>query len=159
MAETKELVIRRANVRDAKQLAALEARCFSDPWSEATIAHDLEFSEVLMTIVAESEGAIIGYIDVQIVADECDIRRVGVDPDHRGSHIGAILMETMIHFTEKAGVVSHTLEVRADNEPALGLYKKFGFQESGRRPGYYDGEDGIRMLRLGDPEQTSENPS
>ena len=48
-----------------------------------------------------------------------------------------------------------TLEVRASNEPAQGLYRTFGFQIVGRRPRYYtdDGEDALVMStpELDDP--------
>jgi ribosomal-protein-alanine N-acetyltransferase len=43
------------------------------------------------------------------------------------------------------------LEVRPSNLPAISLYRKTGFREVGRRPGYYDDtrEDAIIMsLRL-----------
>ena len=40
-----------------------------------------------------------------------------------------------------------TLEVRPSNSRALALYKKFGFEEAGRRKGYYEenNEDAIIM--------------
>ena len=40
-----------------------------------------------------------------------------------------------------------TLEVRASNDVAQGLYRSFGFEEAGRRPRYYsdDGEDALVM--------------
>ena len=48
-----------------------------------------------------------------------------------------------------------TLEVAADNDPALGLYQRFGFVDEGRRPGYYgNGIDAVIMWSraLDDPE-------
>ena len=34
------------------------------------------------------------------------------------------------------------------NEPAIGLYRALGFEESGKRKGYYqDGEDAVLMKR------------
>ena len=42
-----------------------------------------------------------------------------------------------------------TLEVRKSNEVAKSLYKKYGFEEYGIRPGYYsdDHEDAIIMWK------------
>ena len=49
----------------------------------------------------------------------------------------------------QAGLVRHTLEVRAGNVAAQALYRKFGFEEAGVRKGYYqdNGEDAIIMWR------------
>ena len=68
---------------------------------------------------------------------------------YRRKHIGMALIGTMIDVTGKQGVKAHTLEVRASNAPAIGLYKKFGFAEEGLRKGYYEdnGEDAIIMWR------------
>ena len=64
-------------------------------------------------------------------------------------HIGTALIDTMLTATEEAGIMAHTLEVRAGNEPAKNLYARFGFKEAGLRRGYYadNGEDAIIMWR------------
>ena len=43
-----------------------------------------------------------------------------------------------------------TLEVKEDNEPAIKLYEKFGFEKKAIREGYYNGVDGILMERKKD---------
>ena len=48
-----------------------------------------------------------------------------------GSGIGSRLMEMMIDFSRKSGIIVISLEVRADNERAIALYKKFGFETIG----------------------------
>lgn len=101
---------------------------------------------------------LIGYIGVWSIADEGHINNVAVLPKYRRMHVGTILLNTMINATEEAGIVSHTLEVRASNEAAQSLYGRFGFKESGRRKGYYEdnGEDAIIMWRMGDPDKITE---
>jgi ribosomal-protein-alanine N-acetyltransferase len=37
--------------------------------------------------------------------------------------------------------------VAADNQPALALYRRFGFVETGRRPAYYENVDAVLMQR------------
>ena len=43
-----------------------------------------------------------------------------------------------------------TLEVRQSNEAALALYRKYGFEQSGRRKNYYDNptEDALILWRV-----------
>ena len=44
------------------------------------------------------------------------------------------------------GITDVTLEVRVSNEPAIALYRSFGFEEAGIRKRYYgDGEDALIM--------------
>ena len=51
--------------------------------------------------------------------------------DYWGRGIGSSLMEMMIDFAKKSGLEILYLEVRADNERAIALYRKFGFSEIG----------------------------
>ena len=51
--------------------------------------------------------------------------------DYWGLKIGSTLMEMMIDFTKKSGIEILYLEVRADNERAISLYRKFGFEKIG----------------------------
>ena len=54
-----------------------------------------------------------------------------------GNHIGTLLMEKMLDFaknTAKAEIIS--LEVRSDNESAISLYRKFGFETVGTFKGF-----------------------
>ena len=147
-----ELVIRRAKPSDAPAIAKIEAECFDDAWSEESIEKEITYSEVVQNVVAVVDGVLIGYMNVQIIMDECDIRRVAVLPEFRTMHVASILMNSLLHFSEASGVKSHFLEVRESNSAAIGLYGKFGFLESGRRVKYYDGkEDAIMMVRIGDP--------
>ena len=46
------------------------------------------------------------------------------------------------------GAASMHLEVAEDNAAARSLYRKLGYEESGRRRGYYSGGDAILMRRI-----------
>lgn len=153
-----ELVIRKADVNDIKGLAAIEKECFVTPWTEESLRHDIVENKLATYIVADLEGELIGYIGLWSIFDEGHINNVAVLPKYRRMHVGTVLMNTLIDATEAAGLKSHTLEVRASNTAAQGLYEKFGFKESGRRPGYYEdnGEDAIIMWRIGDPGNVEE---
>lgn len=149
----RRLVIRKADVHDARAISRLEAACFREPWTEEDIRRDIEFNEIMQVIVAEDDEELLGYIDFQTLDLECDLRRICVRPNRRQLNVGTCLMLAMIRFADQRGIPEIRLEVREDNLAAIGLYKNMGFYENGRRKGYYGpDEDAILMLRIGDPE-------
>ena len=80
---------------------------------------------------------------------------IAVLKEYRRRGIGSALLDATIReATADGGIVSVYLEVRVSNEPAIRLYRKFGFREVRRIRGYYrDGEDAYVMVRkLRDPD-------
>lgn len=145
-----ELIIRSGIPSDIDDMEILEQRCFAVPWSRESILYDLCGNHLAAYFVAELSGRVVGYIGVWKIVDEGHITNVAVSPDCRRMQIGSALLKTMLEVTAEEGIERHTLEVRAGNEPAIGLYKKFGFETAGRRKGYYEdnGEDALIMWRM-----------
>ena len=131
------------------QVAQLEMLCFSDPWSEKSIASELT-NKLALWLVAEENGAVAGYIGSQTVPDESDMMNVAVHPDFRRQGIAEALVTALCEALKKQGSVSLTLEVRASNEPAKALYEKLGFELVGRRPNYYRNpkEDALILRKM-----------
>lgn len=144
-----DLVIRRGEEKDILAIEELEKQCFATPWSYESLKYDIMENNRALYLVAEIEGEIVGYVGIWKIVDEGHITNVAVSPAHRRKHIASALLETLFRVTERAGVVQHTLEVRAGNEGAIKLYEGFGFKEAGLRKGYYEdnGEDAIIMWR------------
>ena len=118
------------------QIAALEKLCFSQPWSEKSIASELE-NPLSVWLVAEINDSLAGYIGSQSVLGESDVMNVAVSPDYRRQGIGEALVLTLVEELKKLGNHCLSLEVRLSNAPARSLYEKLGFAEVGRRPNYY----------------------
>lgn len=118
------------------QVAQLEKICFSDPWSENSIASELN-NALSFWLVAVEEDTVAGYIGSQTVMGETDMMNVAVHPDYRRRGIGEQLVNCLVEELKKRQSRSLTLEVRASNLPAQKLYEKLGFSEVGRRPRYY----------------------
>jgi ribosomal-protein-alanine N-acetyltransferase len=125
--------IRTAREADVPAVAALERRIFSDPWSPESFRHILSD----LAIVAESSGQVIGYFFARAAADLGEILNLAVDPDHRRQGIAEALLAEGCVRLRGCGVQTLFLEVRASNEGAQALYRKNGFDEVGRRQGYY----------------------
>ena len=117
-------------------VAELEKICFSDPWSESSVAAELK-NPLSLWLVAVENGEVVGYIGSQTVPPESDMMNVAVDPNHRRMGIGEQLVDALCAALQQSGNTSLTLEVRASNESAIALYQKLGFAQVGRRPNYY----------------------
>lgn len=118
------------------QVAELEKICFSDPWSEKSVASELE-NDLACWLVAVEEDRVAGYVGSQTVMDETDMMNIAVHPDFRRKGIAEELVNALVHRLRNRGSRCLTLEVRASNEPACKLYEKLGFSQIGRRPNYY----------------------
>ena len=118
------------------QVAQLEKICFADPWSEMSIAHELE-SIWSLWLVAMEGGELVGYVGSQSSVDEADIMNVAVNPGWRRQGIAAKLINGLVAQLKNRGIHALMLEVRVTNAPAIALYEKLGFVEVGRRKNYY----------------------
>ncbi len=126
----------RMQTQHTAQAAQLERECFSLPWSESSIAGELE-NPLSLWLVCVDGGRVLGYVGSQTVLGETDMMNVAVAPDARRRGIAQKLIEALAEQLKAQGSRCLTLEVRASNAPALGLYRKLGFAQVGRRPGYY----------------------
>ena len=118
------------------QVAALEKLCFRDPWSENSVASELNNALSLWLVAVDGER-VAGYVGSQTVMDESDMMNVAVHPDYRKQGIATALILGLVEELRKRGSRSLTLEVRASNETAISVYSKLDFQEVGRRKNYY----------------------
>lgn len=129
-------MIRPMQREDVPQIAALERLCFADPWSEASVAAELE-NDLSLWLVAEADGSVQGYIGSQSVAPDCDIMNLAVAPGARRQGLGRQLLAALIDALHRRGIERLFLEVRPSNTAARALYDAFGFVQAGRRKGYY----------------------
>ena len=136
------------NEGHVKAVAELEKLCFSDPWSENSVASELT-NKLALWLVAEEEGRVAGYIGSQTCTDESDVMNVAVHPDFRRRGMAEALVNALVEELKVIGSHCLTLEVRASNVPAISLYGKLGFLEVGRRKNYYRNprEDALIMRK------------
>ena len=130
------MILEKMHPAHVAQIAELEKICFSDPWSERSIASELDNKLAFWLVATEGEN-VAGYIGSQTVMDETDMMNVAVHPDFRRRGIAEALVNGLVDALKTQGSHCLTLEVRASNAPAIALYEKLGFSEIGRRKNYY----------------------
>ncbi len=128
------------------QVAALEQVCFpADPWSENLFRAALE-NPGAAVLLAEEDGAVLGYAVLSAVLDEGNLDNIAVAPEYRRRGVADALLGALTGFGREC-LALLTLEVRASNAPAIALYEKHGFRPVGRRRNYYSDprEDAVLM--------------
>ena len=118
------------------QIAELEKICFNDPWSEKSIASELD-NRLSLWLVAMDGDRVTGYVGSQSVLGETDMMNIAVHPDFRRRGIAEELVVKLVEALKVRGNHSLMLEVRVSNDPARKLYDKMGFQQVGLRKNYY----------------------
>jgi ribosomal-protein-alanine N-acetyltransferase len=95
----------------------------------------------------EELRSIVGYAGIWVMTDEAHVTTIASAPNMRGRGVGEFLLVALIHRGIEAGARWMTLEVRASNAVAQGLYRKYTFKEMGVRRRYYsdNGEDALVM--------------
>ena len=130
------MMITTMNATHVSQVAELEKLCFSDPWSEKSVASELN-NPLSLWLVAQEGERLAGYVGSQTVLDETDMMNIAVHPDYRRCGVAQQLVVQLVADLKRRGSRCLTLEVRASNDPARKLYEKLGFQQIGLRKNYY----------------------
>ena len=130
------MMIQKMKLDHVPQVAELEKICFSAPWSEKSVASELE-NPLSLWLVAVEGDTVAGYIGSQTVCGETDMMNVAVRPEYRRRGVAEQLICALVAELKTAQSRALLLEVRASNIPAICLYEKLGFLQVGRRPNYY----------------------
>lgn len=143
--------IRQAGLVDLQILVAIEKEALN-MWTEDMIVSDLSDTRKEIYLIYNGEGEAAGYIDIWYgYENDYHILGFGVLEKYRKMGYGGELLNYVVNTAQLRGAAAITLEVKTGNITAIGLYKRFGFEELGIRKFYYkDGSHAlIMMLKLG----------
>lgn len=131
------------------EVAAIEAICFSEPWSEKAYVEACEKENYLYLAAVDESGHAVGMCGLIIGPFEAEVMNVAVHPDYRGQGIARKLLTALMEAGASRGVKEYTLEVRVSNVGAIHIYEAHGFVGEGIRPGFYSKptEDALIMWK------------
>lgn len=137
--------IRAVTAQDIPSLCALEAECFSLPWS-ARAFEDFFENGTSRCLVAEIDCAVCGYVGMNFIPPEGEITNLAVSEKFRRRGVGAALIDALCEID---GLERILLDVRVSNAAARALYERCGFTVDGIRKGFYSKpyEDAVLMSR------------
>ena len=153
------LSIARMTEHDLLEVVEIEELSGISAWGWDAYHKELQSPEDVIMLVAKigmnesTENpvhAVAGFIISRLVAGELHVNNVAVRPECRGRGIAAQLLTVMLRQGRSKGARIAFLEVRAGNAAAQGLYRRCGFQVTGRRKRYYNQpvEDALLMSVL-----------
>lgn len=144
--ETKDFVIKKFEPSKITRLMDLERDSFPiDAYSEERMLRLFKRHPETF-LVAESQGELFGYIVGAAEGKTGEIDTMAVRAQFRRRGIGERLLNKILEIFSNNDIRHVRLRVRPQNQPAISLYKKVGFQITGKEPHYYrDGEDAVIM--------------
>lgn len=138
-------VVRTMESGDVDPVLAIERISSPDPWTRG-ILHDELHGEGRRYHVATIHGEVVGFSGMLTQVGEGHLTNIAVAPSFRGRRVAAHLLLGGVRWALEQHVGSLTLEVRVGNEPAIRLYRRFGFAPVGTRPKYYPNGDDALIL-------------
>ena len=121
---------------DVEDLIELEAYCFDYHWSREQFLLGLS-KKAFMVLGIRHEGFLAGYIAFSLIEDEMEILNLAVHPDFRRRGLAELLLADSFRVCDERQIKKSFLDVKESNEPALSLYRKFGYKQIGVRKKYY----------------------
>ena len=150
--------IDRMTEHDLLEVCEIEAASELSAWGWDAYHCELQSAPDTVMLVARVDSVfhgvgIAGFIVARLIASELHVNNVAVRAEFRSAGLGSALLETTLRRARRQGATLAHLEVRASNEPAQRLYRRCGFEVTGRRKKYYRDpvEDALLMsLTLSD---------
>ena len=142
-----DVVVGSMKRRHLRGVHRIEQLVYPRPWSLGLFMSELSIRDTRVYVVARIGGSVVGYGGLMLVLDDGHVTTLAVDPAWHRHKIGTRILATLADAAIERGAAQLTLEVRASNDAAQGLYRGFGFAPAGIRKGYYveTNEDAIVM--------------
>jgi ribosomal-protein-alanine N-acetyltransferase len=144
--------LRKMGAADLDAVMAIETVAHPHHWSADLMRRELghDWSTILLCEEQGEQGAVrlLGFLIFWLVHDELHILNLATAPAERRRGVGRTLLSEALVRARAHRCTLSTLEVRRSNEPAIALYKAYGFRAVGIRPNYYvdEREDAIVMV-------------
>lgn len=148
-------------LEDLDQVADLDRRSFSLPWSLSSYRYEILHSKISHCWVVDTNQKtkpnIAAVMVFYHILDEVHIATIAVEESYRRSGIASALIDELMEYCQAHEVHRVFLEVRQGNLAAQALYQKHGFVFNGVRKGYYSDnhEDAMLMERILDNQERS----
>jgi len=167
--------IRPMEMGDVPIVVAIDRLSFPAPWPAASYRYELRsknksFYHVLLRPAADKavpadkgwhrwlhrvigptgSSRVIGYVGLrkQIARLEVHISTLAIHPDWRGNGLGELMLLAALEQAQELEFSTVSLEVRASNQSAQRLYRKYVFRFKSVQQGYYRNGEGAWLMTV-----------
>ena len=143
-----QIYITKMEADDIEGVVKIEEDAYGEHhWSKSAFYDEMNNDLAKYYCAKDENGNIVAYAGTWHIIDEGHITTIAVKKSHLRKHIGEALIVKILEDCYNEGIKYLTLEVRASNTAAIGLYSKYGFNSLGTRKGYYqdNNEDALIM--------------
>ena len=123
--------------RDVPEVMNIESASFTTTWPQNAFWNELRDNKLAFYYVGRVGGKLVAYGGIWVILEDSHVTTIAVDPVHRGNRYGEVMLLYLLDQAIARGASWITLEVRASNEVAQNLYRKYGFTIVSTRRGYY----------------------
>lgn len=138
-------MIEKANINDYDKICEL-GEFLNKDFKKLNSKESL-FNDYTYILIYKNDVEILGFIHYEVMYETVNILNIIVNPEYRRMKIGTYLMNNMLSSLCNKNIENIMLEVNANNQNAINLYKKFNFEIINIRKKYYNGEDAYIMER------------
>ena len=138
-------MIKKANINDYDKICEL-GEFLNKDFKKLNSKESL-FNDYTYILIYKNDVEILGFIHYEVMYETVNILNIIVNPEYRRMKIGTYLMNNMLSSLCNKNIENIMLEVNANNQNAINLYKKFNFEIINIRKKYYNSEDAYIMER------------
>lgn len=125
---------------DLPQVLAIEQSAYSHPWTRGHFEDVIRagyWARCLWLSRADEPPQRLGHVVAMAGVEESHLLNITVAPAWQGQGWARWMLEALQGWSRGIGAHAIWLEVRESNQPAMGLYRRCGFEAVGRRKDYY----------------------
>lgn len=117
---------------------------FDDFWNYNILKKELQ-NDSSIYLCCKVNSEIVGFAGISIVLDTAELNNIVIKKIQRGNGYSTVLLKELINIATQKKCKFFNLEVASNNKIAINLYKKFGFEQVGIRPNYYNKDDALLL--------------
>lgn len=135
-------ILRPMHTADLAEVLQIERQVYAMPWSEGNFIDSLAagyeaFVLRRAPVLRDPRAQMLGYFLAMKGVDEMHLLNLSVAPEQQGQGLGRLMLDALCAICRAQACPQLWLEVRIGNQRAREVYRRYGFEEMGRRPAYY----------------------